>query len=200
MSAQDESNPVSTVLSNHRQASQPFSFGQVSLLVARSTAVRKTPSAQSMCLVLRVDPFRLTMLTLLQRSQEIGSFAILSMSPLHRLQTFATSFTAVVDPYVHRLQTALQTNSASPLLSAIVDGFLLVAVIGHKPSLPFTHDAVPLTLNRSASPAQSASPYVNAEPSGARFAASRLKNVDAQLCVSSLVLSNDQDTCQSATL
>ena len=35
------------------------------------------------------------------------------------------------------------TNSASPLLSEIVDCFLLVAVIGYQPSLPFTHDAVP---------------------------------------------------------
>ena len=114
---------------------------------------------------------------------------MLCTSPLHCVQTFAANSTAVVDPCLHRLQTAQQTNSAYPLLSASDDCFLLVAVIGYQRSLPFTHDAVPLTLNRSASPAQSASPYVNAEPSGARFAASKLKDIGAQVCVSSLALS-----------
>ena len=49
------------------------------------------------------------------------------------------------------------TNAASPLLSAIVDCFLFDAVIGYQPCLPRNHDAVPLALNRSASPAQSES-------------------------------------------
>ena len=57
------------------------------------------------------------------------------------------------------------TNSASPLLSATVDCFRR------------SHDAVPLTLNGSASPAQSESPYVNTEPIGALFTASRLSVV-----------------------
>ena len=72
---------------------------------------------------------------------------------------------------------SVATNSASPLLSAIVDCFLLDAVIGYQPSLPRNHDAVPLTLNTSASPAQSASLYVNTEPTGALFTASRLSVV-----------------------
>ena len=55
------------------------------------------------------------------------------------------------------------TNSASPLLSAIVDCFLLDAVIGYQQSLPHNHDAVLPTLSRSASPAQSESPHVNTE-------------------------------------
>ena len=66
------------------------------------------------------------------------------------------------------------TNSASPLLSAIVDCFLLDAVIGYQPSVPRNHDAVPLTRKRSASPAQSESPYVNTEPTRTHFIASRL--------------------------
>ena len=72
---------------------------------------------------------------------------------------------------------SVATNSASRLLSAIVDCFLLDAVIGYQPSLPRNHDAVPFTLNRSASPAQSASLYVNTEPTGALFTASRLSVV-----------------------
>ena len=69
------------------------------------------------------------------------------------------------------------TNSASPLLSAIVDCLLLDAVTGYQPSLPRNHDAVPLTLKRTASPAQSESPYVNTEPTGALFTTSRLSVV-----------------------
>ena len=75
------------------------------------------------------------------------------------------------------------TNSASPPLGAIVDCFLLVAVGGYQPSLSFAHDAVPLTLNRSASPAKTALPHVNTEPSGARFTASKLKVIGCTVMV-----------------
>ena len=75
------------------------------------------------------------------------------------------------------------TNSASPLLGAIVDCFLLVAVGGYQPSLSFAHDAVPLTLNRSASPAKTALPHVNTEPSGARFTASKLKVIGCTVMI-----------------
>ena len=55
---------------------------------------------------------------------------------------------------IQQILCSAATNSASPLLSAIVDGFLLDAVI-----------------------AQSGSPYVNAEPTGALLTASRLSVV-----------------------
>ena len=82
-----------------------------------------------------------------------------------------------------RAPESAATNSASPLLSAIVDCFLLDAVIGYQPSLPRNHDAVPLTLNRSASPAQSESSYVNTEPTGALSTASRLSVVGCTVMV-----------------
>ena len=82
-----------------------------------------------------------------------------------------------------RAPESAATNSASPLLSAIVDCFLLDAVIGYQPSLLRNHDAVPLTLNRSASPAQSKSPYVNTEPTGALSTASRLSDVGCTVMV-----------------
>ena len=77
---------------------------------------------------------------------------------------------------LHTTESAA-TNSALPLLSAIVDCFLVHAVIGYQPSLPRNHDAVPLTLSRPASPALSESPYVNTEPTRALFTASRLSVV-----------------------
>ena len=67
-----------------------------------------------------------------------------------------------------RSQAPERAGSPSPLLSAIVDYFLLVVVMGYQPNLPHTHDAIPLTL-RSASPTRSASPCVNTKPSGHRL-------------------------------
>ena len=69
------------------------------------------------------------------------------------------------------------TMLASPLLSAIVDCFRLDAMIGYQPSFQRSHDAVPLTLSRSASLVQSESPFVNTEPTGALLTASRLSVV-----------------------
>ena len=76
------------------------------------------------------------------------------------------------------------TNSASPLLSAIVDRLLLDAVFGNQPSLPRNHDAVPLMLSRSAPPAQSESPFVNTEPTRVLFTASRLSVVGRTVMIS----------------
>ena len=103
--SREGSTSVSTVFSSDsRQVSpRPLSLGQLSLLVVRSIAVRKTPSTPK-CLVLRVDPFQLIILTAIEESQ-------------HRIcddvghvfsQTFATSSTAVEDPLLHRLQIAQQ--------------------------------------------------------------------------------------------
>ena len=78
------------------------------------------------------------------------------------------------------------TTSASPLQSAIVDFFLLDAVIGYQPCLPRNHDPVPLTLSRSASPAQSESPHVSCEATGALFTASRLSVVGRTLMIPGL--------------
>ena len=97
--------------------------------------------------------------------------------------TVVSNPTAVVDPCLHGLQKSAATNSASPLLSAIVDCFRLDAMIGYQPSFPRNHDAVPLTLNRSASLAQSESQYVNTEPTGALFTASRLSVVGRTIII-----------------
>ena len=100
------------------------------------------------------------------------------VSPRHRIQTATTSSTVVASSCLHRLhKESAAINSASPLLSAIVDCLPFDAVIGYQPSLPRNHDAVPFTLNRSAPTAQSESSHVNTEPTRALFAASRLSVV-----------------------
>ena len=76
-------------------------------------------------------------------------------SALH--PNFNNQFHCCRKPMPSQAPESAAINSASPLLSAIVDCFLLDAVIGYQPSLPRNHDAVPLTLNRSASPAHSLS-------------------------------------------
>ena len=104
-----------------------------------------------MCLILRLDPLRLIIPSTAGESQ-------------HRICCDASvSSSSVFSNCRNRfhLSQSAATNSASPLLSAIVDCILLDAMIGYQPSLPRSHDAAPLTLNRSASPAQSESPYVN---------------------------------------
>ena len=117
--------------------------------------------------------FRLIMLTAAQESQHWICRDVYSAL----FADFRNQFRCCRRPMPSQAPDSAATNSASPLLSAIVDCFLLVAVIGYQPNLPYTHDAVPLTLDRSASPARSASPYVNTEPSGARFTASKLKDI-----------------------
>ena len=179
--SRDGSNSVSTVLSlNCRQASRPLSLGHVSLLVVALHFARKTPSAQyvSPC---EWIPFLLIMLTAAEESHHWICCHVEHVSSA--FQIFATSSTAVVDPRLHRLQTAQQPILVFSLLGAIVDCFLLVAVGGYQPSLSFTHDAVPLTLNRSASPAKTALPHVNTEPSGARFTASKLKVIGCTVMI-----------------
>ena len=143
-------------------------------MVVHPTAARKAFS--SMCLVLRVDPFRLITLTVAEESQhwiccDVGHVSA-ALFP-----DFRNQFRCCRRPKPSQAPDSAATNSASPLLRASVDCFWLVAVIGYQPNLPYTHDAVPLTLDRSASPARSASPYVNTEPSAARFTASKLKDV-----------------------
>ena len=99
---------------------------------------------------------------------------------------FRNQFHCCRRPMPSQVPDSAATNSASPLPSAIVDCFLLVAVIGYHPSLRLTHDAVPLTLDRSASSAQSESPYVSTGPSGALFTASKLKVVGCTVTIPGL--------------
>ena len=85
-------------------------------------------------------------------------------APRHHPRTVVANSTAIADPCLHRLQKVQQPTRLHHCC------FRLDALIGYQPSLPRSHDAVPLTLNRSASLAQSESPYVT----GALFTASRL--------------------------
>ena len=139
---------LSTVSSpDNRQASRSSPLGQVVRLVARSMMQE-------------------------ERSQLVAFVS----SALH--PNFSSQFLCSRRPTPSQaLNSAATTNSASPLLRALVDCFLLDAVIGYQPSLPCTHDVFPLTLNRSASPAQSESSYVSTEPSAALVTASRLSVV-----------------------
>ena len=127
-----------------------------------------------MCLVSRVEPFRLIIPSAEEESQHriscVVSFVSSALHPNCSIVVASACF--------HRLQSAA-TLSGSPLLSAIVDGVL----IGYQPSLPRTHDAVPLTLNRSASPAQSEPPFVNTESTGVLFTASRLSIVGRTIMI-----------------
>ena len=143
-----------------------------SLTCGRAHNCCKTNAFSSMCLVLRVYLFRLIMLTAPEESQHWICCDVEHVSSA-LFPDFRNQFRCCRGPVPSQAPDSAATNSPSPLLSAIVDCFLLLAVIGYQPSLPFTHDEVPLTLNRSASLAQSASPDVNTEPSGARFTASR---------------------------
>ena len=150
---------MSTVSSSDsRQASHTFRLVQVSLLVVRSIVAGRTISARC------VSFSRLIIPSAAEESKQ-GSVVTHPSACLHKLQ---------------KVQ---QPTPASPLLSAIVDCFRLEAMIGYQPSLPRSHDAVPLKLNRSASPAQSESRYVNTESTGALFTASRLSLVGRTVMV-----------------
>ena len=112
-----------------------------SLTSGRAHRCCKENAFSSICLVLRVDLLRLIMLTAAEESQ-------------HRICCDVEHVSSALFPdfrnQFHCCRThafpssdSAATNSASPLLSAIVDCFLFIAVIGYQPSLPFTHDAVP---------------------------------------------------------
>ena len=140
------------------------------LTLGRALHCCKKNAFNSMCLVLRVDPLRLIIPSAAQESQHriccVVSFVSLVLHP-----NFNNQFHCGRRLIPSQAPESAATTSASPLLSAIV------AVIGYQPSLPRNRDAVPLALNRSVSPAQSESPYVITEPTGALFTASRLSVV-----------------------
>ena len=139
----------------------------------------------SMCLVLRVEPlwFGHT-----QRCRGITAQNLLCR--LTRLLGIAPKLQQPV-PLLSQAQRVQRPTQLRHWLSAIVDCFLLDAVIGYQPTLPRNHDAVPLTLNRSPSPALSESPYVNTEPTGALFTASRLSVVGRTVVPGSTKVSQD---------
>ena len=156
---------MSTVSSSDSpQSSHSFRLVQNSLQVVRSS---------SMCLVFRVDPLRRIIPSAAEESQHRICCDVSSSSP----PTCRSQFHCFRRPIPSQAPESAATNSASPLLSAIVDCFRLDAKIGYQPNFSCSHDAVPLTLKRSASPAQSESPYVSTEPSGALFTASKLRVV-----------------------
>ena len=123
----------------------------------RTLHCSKKNAFNSICLTSRVEPLRL-IIPSLQKTHNTRSF-------------FNNQFHCCRKLMPSQAPESAATNSASPLLRAIVDCFLLDAVIGYQPSLPRNHDAVPLTLIWSASPAQSESPYVNTKPTGALLTA-----------------------------
>ena len=138
--------------SNSQQASRSFPHERVSIVVRRTLSTRWV-------LVLRVDSLRLIIPSAAEESLD----RLWRFSRPHRqcFRNVAASSTVVEDPRFSQAPESAATYRASPLLSAVVDVFLLDAGIGHQPSLPRNHDAAPLTLSRSASPAQSESPHVN---------------------------------------
>ena len=125
--------------------------------------------------VLRVDPLRLIIPSAAEESQHrICCVVSLVSSELHpKLQQPVPLLSQA------RALTSSRVQRPTQLRHCCVRSltFLLDAVIGYHPSLPRNHDGVPLTLNRSASPAQSESRYVNTEPTGGLFTASRLSVV-----------------------
>ena len=147
-----------------------------SLTSGRALHCCKKKVLESMSLFLQVDPLRLIMSSAAEESHHrICCVVSLLSSALHT--KFNNQFHCCRKLMPSQAPESAAINPASPLLSAIVDCFLLDAVIGYQPSLPRNHDAAPATLDRSASPAQSVSPYVNTEPTGALFTASRLSVV-----------------------
>ena len=153
----------------------------ISKHLARLTSGRalhrcKKNTFNSTCLVLRVEPLRSIMPSAAEEPQHriccVVSVVSLALHPNFNDKSHCCRKLMPSQP-----PECAATNPASPLSSAIVDCFLLDAVIGYQPSLPRNHDAVPLTLNRSASPAQSESPHVNTEPTRVLVTASRLSVV-----------------------
>ena len=130
--------------SNSQHASRLFPLGQASLLAAPSIVARRTLSTY-LSRFSKVELWRLIMPNAAEESQHR-----ICSSALH--PNFNTQFHCCRKPMPSQIPENAATNSASPLLSPIVDCFLLDAVIEKQASLLCTHDAVPLTLNRSASP------------------------------------------------
>ena len=124
-----------------------------SLTSGRALHCCKKNAFNSMCLVLRVDPLRLIIPSAAEESQH-GICCV--SSALH--PNFNNQFHCCRKLRPSHAPESAATNSASPLLRAIVDCSLLDAVIG-------------------ASPAQSESPYVNTQPTGGLFTTSRLSVV-----------------------
>ena len=166
---------VSTVSSSNSHQAL-FVPTWTSLTSGRALHCCKKNAFNSMCLVLRVEPLRLIIPSAAEESQHwiccVVSFVSSALHP-----NFHNQFHCCHKLMPSQAPESAATNSASPRLTAIVDWFLRDAVIGYQPCLPRNHDPVPLTLNRSASLAQSESPYVNTEPTGALFTASRLSVV-----------------------
>ena len=173
---------VSTVsLLSNQQAFRSSPLGQISLPVARCSVVKKN-AFNSIC--------RLTTRSLAlehtQRCREITTQDLFCR--LIRLlgiasTNFNNQFHCCRKLIPSQAPESAATNSASPLLIAIFDCFLLDAVIGYQPSLPRNHDTVPFTLNRSASPAQSEPPYVNTDPTRTLFTASKLSVVGRTIII-----------------
>ena len=142
---------MSTVsLFNTQQAFRSSPLGQVSPLVARSMVAGRTLKTR------HFSSYELSLCAgsypALQRSHNTGSVVSSHSSP----------------PFTGSRECSDQLSFAT----AECDLRLLFCSM-----VPRNHDAFPLTLNRSASPAQSESPYVNTEPTGALFTASRLSVV-----------------------
>ena len=149
---------------NNRQASRSFPPEQSSIF-GRALNCCRMDAFNSMCLVLRVDALRLITPSAAEETRHtICCDASVGSSSLH--PNCSSQFHTCRRPMPSQAPESAATNKASPLLSAVVDLFLLGATIGHQPSLPRNHDVPRLTLNRSASPAQSEFPYVNTEPTG----------------------------------
>ena len=143
-----------------------------SLTSGRALQCCEKNAFNSMCLVLRVDPLRLIIPSAAEESQHrICCVVSLVSSALH--PNFNNQSLCCRKLMPSQAPESAATSSASPLLSVIVDCFLFDAVIGYQPSLLRNPDA----LNRSVSPAQSESPYINTEPTGALFTASRVSVV-----------------------
>ena len=123
--SRDGSNSVSTVPSlRSRQASRSLSLVQVSLLVVALHFARKTPSAQyvSSC---EWIPFLLIMLTAAEESQHWICCHVEHVSSAS-FPDFRNQCHCCRRPTLSQAPDSAATNSASPLLGAIVDCFLLV--------------------------------------------------------------------------
>ena len=101
----------------------------------------------SIRVVLRVDPLRLIIPSAAEESQQW------LQHPLPLL------------PQAHAFTGSTECSDQLTFAIAECDRWL-DAVIGYQPNFLRNHDAVPLTLKRSASPSQSESPHVNTEPTG----------------------------------
>ena len=138
------------------------------LTSGRALQCYKKRTLSTRYVVLRLDPLRLIIPSAAEKSQhKICCVVTFVSSALH--PNFNNQFHCCRKLIPSQAPESAATNSASPLLIAIFDCFLLDAVIGYQPSLPRSHDTVPFTLNRSASPAQSESPYVNTDPTRNSF-------------------------------